>query len=196
MVLDNFWLVGRACDEAVGPRFFPFAHPLTIQRRNKTGPPILSGMCAALGVLVALRIIRVWNQTGQKHAGESDIAKSFLPAHNLMLWLIVLATYLDVIWRLSRAAVPWASRHLSTAASFALGVAGIGFKVAFTKSDAPELLEGLEFFITRPMKEASLIAQARAFFISNAILAGLTVLPVVYQRFFEGKTAQGVQAAF
>ena len=136
----------------------------------------------AASLLILLRIVRVWNQTGQKRAGEPDIARTILPAHNMLLWLLVLVTYLDIIQRLSRRAVPWASRHLATAASIALGIAALGFKVAFTKSDAPELLEGLGYLVLRPMEEASLVAQARAVFTSIAIMAVLTSFSAVYQR--------------
>lgn len=155
---------------------------LNSYRRNAgTLPDSLEPWFAAL-LLMLLRVVRVWNQTGQKRAGEPDIARTILPAHNILLWLLVLATYLDVIQRLSRRAVPWASRHLATAASIALGVAALGFKIAFTKSDAPELLEGLEYIVLRPMEEASLVAQARAVFTSIAIMVMLTSFPAVYQR--------------
>ena len=155
---------------------------LNSYRRNaETWPDSLAPWFAAL-LLILLRVLRVWNQTGQKRAGEPDIARTILPAHNMLLWLLVLVTYLDVIQRLSRRAVPWASRHLATAASIALGIAALGFKVAFTKSDAPELLEGLGYLVLRPMEEASLVAQARAVLTSVAIMAVLTSFPAVYQR--------------
>ena len=136
----------------------------------------------AASLLVVLRVIRVWNQTGQKHAGEPDIARTVLPTHNILLWLLVLVTYLDVIQRLSRRAIPWASRHLATVASLALGIAAMGFKAAFTKADTPELLEGLGYLVLVPTKDASLVAQARAIFTSIAILVVLTSFPAVYQR--------------
>ena len=160
-------------------------------RRNAEETKGLSRAWSAVPLLAILRVIRIWNQTGQKHAGEPDIAKMFLPAHNFVLWALVLATYLDVVRRLSRRAVPWASRQLSSAASFALGIASLGFKVAFTKADAPELMEGLQFFVVRPMKEASLVAQARAAFFSIAILLILTSLPIIYQRMSYGGKTEG-----
>ena len=147
--------------------------------------------CFAVSLLVLLRIIRIWNQTGQKHAGEPDIARTVLPAHNVSLWLLVLVTYVDVIQRLSRRAVPWASRHLTTAASLALGIAALGFKIAFTKVDAPELLEGLGYIVLRPMEEASLVAQARAVFTSIATMAVLTSFPAVYRRIRGGREMKG-----
>ena len=145
----------------------------------------------AASLLILLRIIRVWNQTGQKRAGEPDIARTILPAHNMLLWFLVLVTYLDIMQRLSRRAVPWASRHLATAASIALGIAALGFKVAFTKADAPELLEGLGYLVLRPLEEASLVGQARAVFMSIAIMAVLTSFPTVYQRIRREREMKG-----
>lgn len=160
-------------------------------RRNAgTLPDSLEPWFAA-SLLVLLRLLRVWNQTGQKHTGEPDIARTVLPAHNMLLWLLVLLTYIDVIQRLSRRAVPWASRHLAIAASLALGVAALGFKVAFTKSDTPELLQGLGYLGSAPIEEASLAAQARAVFTSIVIMVVLTSFPAVYQRIWGGRATKG-----
>jgi len=165
---------------------------LMFQRRNSAQNSGTLEACSAAALLAVMRLVRAWNQTGQKHAGEPDIARVVLPAHNFILWLLVLATYIDVVQKLARRAVPWSSRHLSSAASFALGIAALGFKVAFTKADAPELLEGLHLFVLRPMEEASLVAQARAFFSSNAIMMALTSFPILYQRAFQGGEAEGI----
>ncbi|KAF6223452.1 hypothetical protein HO133_000295 [Letharia lupina] len=164
---------------------------LLLKRRNAATLPGSLELWFAASLLVLLRIVRAWNQTGQKHAGEPDIARTFLPAHNILLWLLVLVTYLDVIQRLSRRAVPWASRHLATAASLALGIAALGFKVAFTKADAPELLEGLGYLCVRPFEQASLVAQARAIFTGIAIMMVLTSFPAVYQRVRGGRETKG-----
>ena len=147
--------------------------------------------CLAASLLVTLRIIRVWNRTGQKHAGEPDFAVTVLHAHNIVLWSLVLVTYLDIIQRLSKRSVPWASRPVASAASLALGIAALGFKVAFTKADAPELLEGLGCLFLRPMQEASLVAQARAIFTSIAMMVVLTSFPAVYHRIRGGRATTG-----
>lgn len=145
----------------------------------------------AASLLVLLRLLRVWNQTGQKHTGEPDIARTVLPAHNILLWLLVLFTYIDVIQRLSRRAVPWASRHLAIAASLALGVAALGFKVVSTKSDTPELLQGLGHLGSAHIEEASLVAQARAVFTSIVVMVVLTSFPTIYQRTWGGRATKG-----
>ena len=133
---------------------------------------------APLLLLASHRIIRAWNQTGQKHAGEPDIARHLLPAHNYMLWILVSATYADVMQRISRCAIPWSSRRFATAASIPLGVAALGFKIAFTNADAPELLTGLGGFILTPLKETSLVAQARAVLICISFMVLLTIMPI------------------
>ena len=160
-------------------------------RINAAALPSSFEPCYAASLLVLLRVVRVWNQTGQKHAGEPDIARTVLPAHNMLLWLLVLITYGDVVQRLSRRAVPWASRSLATAASLALGVATLGFKLAFTKADTPELFAGLEYLAVATLEEASLVAQARAVFTSIAIMMMLTSFPVAYQRIRGGGEIKG-----
>jgi len=188
--ISSGWLSWLSLKHLVPSRLKQGAWLMT-NRSNSLGTVDSVKAWKVLPLLLALRIVRVWNQTGQKHAGEPDIAKTILPAHNILLWLLVLATYLDIIQRLARRAMPWASHHLSSAASLALGVAAVGFKIAFTKADAPELLSGLDFLILRPMEETSLVAQARAVFSSLAIMTVLTILPVVYQTFYQGSKAPG-----
>ena len=138
-----------------------------------------------------MRIVRVWNQTGQKQAGEPDIAKSFLPSHNYLLWLLVLLTYIDVIQRLSRRSAPWASRQFAASTSLTLGVAALIFKVAFTNADAPELLKGMEPFVVNPLHDLSLVAQARAVFASMMVMTALTSLPSMYLHFSQKGQAPG-----
>ena len=147
---------------------------------------------AVILLLAILRIVRAWNQAGQKHAGQADIARTILPQHNVLLWFSVLATYLDVVQRLSRGSIPWASRQLSSAASLALGIAALGFKVAVTKADAPELLDGLDHSILDIIEKASLVSQARAVFTSIIVMMIVTGLPRLYRRLYQKRIAQGI----
>ena len=147
---------------------------------------------SSLPLIVVLRVVRVWNQTGQKHAGEPDIAKSFLPSHNYLLWLSVLLTYVDVIQRLSRRTIPWASRQSATTISLAMGAAALTYKVAFTQADAPELLVGLESSRFKSLENMSLVSQARAVFASMLMMMALTSLPSIYQHFFRKDKALGM----
>lgn len=134
----------------------------------------ISSMIYATTIMGILRILRSWNQTGQKHAGEPDIAKDILPTHNFILWTLVLVTYMDVTQRMALRIMPGASRLIAVSCSITLCLAALAFKIAFTKADAPELLFGLQTFILRSMEEASLVAQARAVFIGIIFLACLT----------------------
>jgi len=134
----------------------------------------ISSLIFAATLLGILRVVRSWNQTGQKHAGEPDIAKGLLPAHNFLLWTLVLMTYIDIAQRMAFRILPGASRSIAISCSLALSLAAIGFKTSFTKADAPELLLGLQVVVLRPMDESSLVAQARAVFIGIALLACVT----------------------
>lgn len=165
---------------------------LTVYRFNHTRILGVFGSCYTISLLFMLRLIRGWNQTGQKHAGGSDIAKTYLPAHNCLLWTLVLTTYLDIVQRLSRGAMPWASRKLSSAASIGVGITALSFKIAFTKADAPELLQGLQFLDQRPTEATSLVTQARVVFVSMFALAALTCVPEIYQRLSRRREAQGL----
>ena len=132
-------------------------------------------------LFAALRVIRAWNQTGQKHAGSPDIARHFLPAHNYLLWILVLAAYVDLIQRISRSAIPWASRRFTTAASVPLGFVALGFKIAFTNADAPELLIGFWRLVLVLLRETSLVAQARAVFLCVGFMILMTLVSPLLQ---------------
>ena len=104
-------------------------------------------MLAYVVALAASRVIRRWNQTGQKFAGEPDIAKTFLLSHNRLLWILAIVTYLFTMSKCH-----WRSpSRLSQLAAFSLNaftlLVAMAFKVDFTAADAPELLEGLPFAI-------------------------------------------------
>ena len=118
-----------------------------------------------------------WHQTGQKYAGEPDIAKTFLLNHNLVLWILVLVTHVNLAQRLARTCLPQAPRHIAFGAAIALSLAALGFKVAYTNADAPELLKGLPIGLLRPLLEMSLIPQARGTFVFIFVTAILTIFP-------------------
>jgi ethanolaminephosphotransferase len=118
-------------------------------------------------VLAVTRIIRGWNQTGQKFAGEPDIVKTFIIPHPSLLWALVGATYF------------WIGRDLrdgfsglSPAPSFiiasGLTIAAFAFKLAYTNEDAPELIYGLVWRVFDYLPRATLVARAQAVFIGLA----------------------------
>ena len=122
-----------------------------------------------------------WNQTGQKYAGEPDIARTFLPNHNLVLWTFVTVTHANIAQRLARKCLPQAPRHIASGVAVTLSLAALGFKVAYTNADAPELLTGLPTGLLKPILETSLISQARGTFVFIAVIAILTTSPI-FQR--------------
>lgn len=134
-----------------------------------------------VAVLVATgttRIIRSWNQTGQKFAGEPDIVKTFLHPEPVRLWALISITYLWLHRELLQAfsGLPTA---LSIAGSTGLVLSAFTFKLAFTNEDAPELVAGfarglLDLTITTT-PSTTLIARAQAVFVGLAV-ATLAVL--------------------
>src|SRR5579862_6240245 len=114
------------------------------------------------GSLIALRVARRWNQTGQKFAGEPDIAKSFLPLHSLILWGAVLTTYFDILQRLSRRGFRHAPIQISSIVAITLCLAAFSFKVSFTNADAPELVQGFSLALLEGLGDIPLATQARA----------------------------------
>lgn len=134
---------------------------LTSMRKERIKAPAFH---PALTVLVIHRIIRRWNQTGQKFAGADDIVTSgiFHGNNSLFLWVLVGATYVDVTNRISRhiarSVVDGSSplrrkqwdpqpmdhhRLMGTLVALPLCGTAFAFKLAFTAKDAPELTYGI-----------------------------------------------------
>ncbi|OJJ69254.1 hypothetical protein ASPBRDRAFT_132259 [Aspergillus brasiliensis CBS 101740] len=91
----------------------------------------------ALALLLSHRVLRRWNQTGQKFATEPDIARTFLPSHRLILWFLVISTYANTCRHLL------AHRPLSKLWQLycvALALGAFFLKLSYVASDSPELL--------------------------------------------------------
>ena len=121
-------------------------------------------------MLVTVRLVRAWNQTGQKFAGEPDIVKIFLYPNPLLIWSLVGLTYLwvhrELIYGFNGIPAP-----ISYSAVSALALASVCFKVAFTQEDAPELVTGFAKSIAdlEITKGHSLVSQARVVFVALAV---------------------------
>lgn len=117
-------------------------------------------------------MMRSWNQTGQKFAGEPDIVKSFLHPEPVRLWALVSITYLWLHRELLQAfdGLPTA---LSIAGSTGLVLSAFTFKLVFTNEDAPELVAGfaraLLDLLTSATASTTLVARAQAVFVGLAI---------------------------
>ena len=111
-----------------------------------------------------MRVLRAWNQTGQKHASQSDIARGIFPTHNHLLWSLVCASYLAVLVKMS---IPNQSRMWRTILFVMASVVclmGLAFKISFTLADSPELLRGIEVSCALPWNATNLVMLARAVF--------------------------------
>ncbi|MCJ1307009.1 major facilitator super transporter protein [Agyrium rufum] len=141
---------------------------LALKSINQKGAWSLASSSLFIGTLAVSRVIRCWNQTGQKHAGSDDIARGFLLSHKSILWVLVIAMYLDLFRRISRSGLPRIPRQAALIGAVAVSLAGFAFKVAFTKADAPELLPNLREIILKALQDATLVTQARTVFLGLA----------------------------
>ncbi|MCJ1435174.1 major facilitator super transporter protein [Xylographa pallens] len=128
------------------------------------------------------RVLRRWNQTGQKHAGEPDIAKTFLAAHNILLWTAVTVTFLDISRRLAWFGLPGAPTRVASCASIILCLSAFGFKVAFTIADAPELLTGTPQYLWKTFEGTSLVTLARIVLWGLALSVGYNMYQSIKQK--------------
>ncbi|QSS62502.1 phosphoethanolamine transferase [Histoplasma capsulatum] len=152
------------------------------------------GKCSSMAVhiwgcmvfAVSSRIMRRWNQTGQKFAAESDITKTFFPSYTNVLWILVLLTYTDIcqgmVRRTSSAGAASFSRlFFPILTSFALL-----FKLSFTAANSPELLQNvlISSHLVGSITGVSLITQARLVFTGIAI----ALVYVIYTHFQKKRT--------
>lgn len=138
---------------------------------NDVSPPIL---------LLVTRVARSWNQTGQKHAGDLDIARSVFPSHTFTFWLLVTIAYLDSARRLSRCRLPRIPGKVSSSIFLTLCLAALRFKTAFTNADAPELCIGLPRFFVSLVENTPLVAQCRVVFLGIST----TLSSAVFAKFY------------
>lgn len=127
----------------------------------------------SLCLAISLRVMRRWNQTGQKFAAEPDIARNFLPANQNLLWAMIILTYTDSCKNLWKSLPDWLMARI--AAVLVCGVA-FTFKLAFVASDSPELLENSFLFGATEghLHRVPLVLAARIVFCGLAFLALLS----------------------
>lgn len=142
---------------------------------------------AAVGLAVFHRMLRRWNQTGQKLAGEPDIASSFLRFHPNILWALVALTYLGICVRIS---VCLPTGLIWRLFAFLVSVSAFTFKLAFVASESPELLNSPSMLkYTKGLVDTiPLILQARLVFGAIFLLAILSLYLTRYKRgYLRGK---------
>ncbi|KAK5162534.1 hypothetical protein LTR04_003499, partial [Oleoguttula sp. CCFEE 6159] len=106
-------------------------------RRNRASP--VKDATLALLLLVLLRTITRWNQSGQKHAGAPDIAHTLFSTYPILMWTMVTMTYTDLARKLIRHVFHRWTYQVAAAAAFGLSLLSLLFKLSFTSADAPEL---------------------------------------------------------
>ncbi|KAK6354180.1 major facilitator superfamily transporter protein [Orbilia blumenaviensis] len=141
-------------------------------------------------ILILLRLTRRWNQTGQKHAGASDITTSFLSNNPTILWILVFFSYTDMFFRLKR--------NLETKHSLAVGpvmsispvVASMLFKLSMAALDTRELIPAFMMELADGFATISVVTQAQLVFsiifligvylvvVQNSGISGVKVSPI------------------
>jgi ethanolaminephosphotransferase len=132
-------------------------------------------------VLLALhRLSTRWNQTGQKHAGEPDVAHTFFPGHFIILWMLIITAYIQLAFRIGRRTfADILAPEFATISAISLVLPSFVFKLNFTQADAPELVGGLAETIREYTSELDLVLQARTAFVGLGI-ATVVVLVMVF----------------
>ncbi|KAL6864327.1 alkaline phosphatase-like protein [Trichoderma novae-zelandiae] len=134
----------------------------------------LSSIVSHVVSLAALRLIRSWNQTGQKYAGEPDTVKTFLVPNPELLWALIILAYVVVTFQTlqSLSGMPYI---LATSLMPALFLATFTFKLAFTAEDAPELVVGFARNLLDIFQGPTLLLRARIIFGLLAALLGFAI---------------------
>ncbi|RYP93064.1 hypothetical protein DL770_000810 [Monosporascus sp. CRB-9-2] len=127
-----------------------------------------------LAAMTTFRIIRAWNQTGQKFAGEPDIVTMFLTPHPTLLWCLVILSYSLIAGQLFGALSTGIPMLISGSLVSGLLLLALSFKLAFTMEDAPELVVGfarrlVDVFVFEGGPD--LVTRARAVFIGLGLTA-------------------------
>lgn len=135
--------------------------PGSTSRQNYRSQTPSLAATGTIGFAIAFRVLRRWNQTGQKYAAEPDIARTFFPSNQNALWVLVILTYVDTYRHLFNSSSSLIWRLIS----FLVTSAAFIFKLAFVASDSPELLsESFLGSMGTMLNDVSLISQARIVF--------------------------------
>ena len=141
----------------------------------------------AIPALACHRLIVRWNQTGQKHAGEPDIVHDFFPSHHVLMWILILATYLVVGYQLARTCLrSTLIGDADLAIAFVAILPAVVFKLNFTQADAPELVLGLGGQLRAMTADLDLLTQARVVFVMLTLCLIIAVVEAKWNRGKQG----------
>ncbi|ATY59571.1 GPI ethanolamine phosphate transferase 2 [Cordyceps militaris] len=125
--------------------------------------------------LLAVRVMRSWNQTGQKFAGEPDIVKLFVHQYPAALWMAIISMYAITWFQMlpSLESIPFVA---ATSITSVLISSAFTFKLAFTAADAPELVVGFVKTLNDKFEGQSLLWRARVVFIVLGLLSTFAIV--------------------
>ena len=127
-----------------------------------------------MAALCIIRLVRSWNQTGQKFAAEPDIVQLFITPHPQVLWCLIILSYVLISLRLL-ASFQRIPPIVATSITSIIASSALAFKLAFTAQDAPELVVGLAKNINDVLHGQSLLSRARVVFIGLSAVGCLAV---------------------
>ncbi|KAI0105536.1 alkaline-phosphatase-like protein [Nemania sp. FL0031] len=150
---------------------------LIIKRARKSAREFYTVTLLALGMM---RLMRGWNQTGQKFAGEPDIVTTFLLPNPTLLWVLVWSTYFMVGRELLNklTGIPTV---ISGSVVAGVVTSAVAFKLTFTQHDAPEVVVGIAKLFADFFDGPSLVTQARAVFMGIGLAAVYPVYLILFQ---------------
>ncbi|KAL8791432.1 MAG: hypothetical protein Q9213_000048 [Squamulea squamosa] len=114
--------------------------------------------------LVFMRVLRGWNQTGQKYASQPDIARGVFPHHNYLLWSLVFVSYLVTLVKMSIPSHAGKTQSLFSVTAMVVCMMGLAFRISFTMADSPELLRGIQVSSAFTLGDLNLVMQTRIVF--------------------------------
>lgn len=146
------------------------------QRRVEQEKPVWSSLTAGVVACILFGVMRRWNQTGQKYAGQADLATEILTRSPWLLWSLIFLTYSIVPSRLRTRPGGHGLKRMSILPILVTASAFL-FKVAFTAAEAPELLK--DMIVLKPVVDFAarypLMSLARVVFLGLANLVGASL---------------------
>ncbi|KAK2767899.1 major facilitator super transporter protein [Onygenales sp. PD_12] len=133
---------------------------------------------------LASRIVRRWNQTGQKFTADPDIAKGFLRNHTNLLWMLILLVYTDICQRMVRRVSSTGPASVLRLLFPILTSFAFLFKLSFTLADSPELVETsvLLSYLTDSVKGVPLVFQVRLVFLGLGLATVFAIRTEISRR--------------
>lgn len=125
--------------------------------------------------LVLVRTAMRWNQTGNKFAGQPDIAKSFLLKHYRMLWLLVMISYLWNLFSLQSQRHNYLQSTVFDIITILISSAALSLKIALIDEDSPEIISDSLRSIANLSLGLSTVFRVRLIFFIMSVLLYFTI---------------------